>query len=462
MGETVVVIGGNAAGMSAASQAKRKNKDLNVVVLEKSPFISYGECGLPYYIGGVIKESRKLFVLSLEDARNKRGIDVRINHEVVKIDTKKKMLEVLNREKGGNGEGYSLIYDRLVIATGAKSVRLKLPGSELENIFHLKFFEDAEKIKEFISLQKPRKAVIVGAGYIGLEMTENLKELGIDVTVVEMLPTVMGDTENDIHSVILEELEKRGVKVLLETSVKGFSGKGGKVTKVLTDKGDLDADFVIESVGIVPETSLAESAGIETGSRRGIAIDKYMRTNVENIFAAGDCAEIRHIVSGQPVFIPLALNANRGGRYAGGNAALSSEEAADEKNLTAFPGTLGSAVAKIFSVEVGKVGLSLKAAAASGFDAVTATVRARTKAGYWPDHPPVTITLIAERKTRKLLGAQLAGGGGSALRIDTIAVSIAAGMTVDTVGELDLAYAPPFAPSWDPVLIAANVLAKKL
>ena len=293
-------------------------------------------------------------------------------------------------------------------------------------------------------------------------MTENLKELGIDVTVVEMLPTVMGDTEPDIHGVIFNELTSCGVKVLVNTSVKGFIGNNGKVSGVITDKGNLDADFVIESVGIVPETSLSKEAGIETGSRRGIVIDRYMRTNVENIFAAGDCAEITHIVSGKPVFIPLALNANRGGRYAGGNAALGSDEAADEKNLTAFPGTLGSAVAKIFSIEVGKVGLSLKAAAAAGFDAETATVKARTKAGYWPEHPPITVTLIADKKTRKLLGAQLAGGEGSALRIDTIAVAITAGMTVDTIGELDLAYAPPFAPSWDPVLIAANVLAKKL
>lgn len=459
MGETVAVIGGNAAGMSAASQAKRKNKDLNVVVLEKSPFISYGECGLPYYIGGVIKESRKLFVLSPEDARNKRGIDVRLKNEVVRIDTQKNELEVLN---GETGEKYGLAYDRLIIATGAKSVRLKLPGSELDNIFHLKFFEDAEKIKKFISEEKPKKAVIVGAGYIGLEMTENLRELGIDVSVVEMLPTVMGDTEPDIHNVILEELKSRGVKVLLKTSVKGFSGSNGRVSGVLTDKGNLDTDFVIESVGIIPETSLAKSAGIETGSSRGIVIDKYMRTNVENIFAAGDCAEIRHIVSGKPVFIPLALNANRGGRYAGGNAALNEKEAADEKKLTAFPGTLGSAVAKIFSIEVGKVGLSLKAATAAGFDAEAATVKARTKAGYWPDHPAITVTLIADKKSKKLLGAQLAGGEGSALRIDTIAVAITAGMTVNTVGEMDLAYAPPFAPSWDPVLIAANVLAKKL
>jgi len=459
VGETVVIIGGNAAGMSAASQAKRRNKNLDVVVLEKSPFISYGECGLPYYIGGVIKESRKLFVLSPEDARNKRGIDVRVNNEVIRMDTKAKKLYVKNPE---NNEDYTLIYDRLVIATGAKSVRLKLPGSDAENIFHLKYFEDAEKIKSFIASEKPEKAVVIGAGYIGMEMTENLKELGIDVTVIEMLPAVMGDTEEEINTVILDELKRNGVNILLETAVKGFSVKNDRVRKVLTDKGNIDTDFVIESVGIVPEVKLAQDSGIKTGEKGGIVIDRYMRTNVRDVFAAGDCTEVIHIVSGKPVFVPLALNANRGGRYAGANAAMDSENAKNEKNLKVFPGTLGSAAVKIFDLEAGKTGLSSKAAASAGFDPVTETVRTKTKAGYWPVHPPVTVTMTADRKTRRLLGVQIAGGEGAALRIDTAAAVLTAGITVDAVSEMDLAYAPPFSPSWDPILIAAGVIAKKM
>ena len=459
MDETIVIIGGNAAGMSAASQAKRRNKNLNVVVLEKSPFISYGECGLPYYIGGVIKESRKLFVLSPEDARNKRGIDVRVNNKVIRMDTKGKELYVKDLE---NNEDYTLIYDRLVVATGAKSVRLKLPGSDAENIFHLKFFEDAEKIKSFIALEKPKRAVVIGAGYIGMEMTENLKELGIDVTVIEMLPTVMGDTEEDIHAVILDALKRNGINILLETVVKGFSDENGKVRKVLTNKGNIEADFVIESVGIVPEVKLAQDSGIKTGEKGGIVIDRYMRTNVQDVFAAGDCTETIHMVSGKPVFIPLALNANRGGRYAGANAAVDSENAENEKNLKVFPGTLGSAAVKIFDVEAGKTGLSSKAASSAGFDPVTETVRTKTKAGYWPVHPPVTVTMTADRKTRRLLGVQIAGGEGAALRIDTAAAALTAGITVDVVGEMDLAYAPPFSPSWDPILVAAGVIAKKM
>ncbi len=466
MGNRVVVIGANAAGMSAASQAKRVNPELEVVVLEKSPYISYGECGMPYYIGGIIDNAKKLFVLSVEAAREKRGIDVRINNEVTGIDVNKKELTVVDRETG-RGE-YKQPYDRLVIATGARSVRLKLPGSELENIFHLKFFDDAQRIVNFIDSEKPKRVVVIGAGYIGLEMTENLRHRGIEVSVVEMLPTVMGATEPDVHEVILSELKRNGVEVMLETRVEGYRGSDGRVRYVVTDRGEIEADFVLESVGIVPETTLAGEAGVRLGSKRGIVVDEYMRTNISDVFSAGDCAEIRHVVSGEYVYIPLALNANRGGRYAGNNAAVGLSRGGDKfgdaplEGYMKFPGTLGSAVAKIFDVEVGKVGLSSVDAGRLGYDFVSATIKSKTKAGYWPKHPDITLTLIADRKTRKLLGAQLAGGSGAALRIDTLAVTLFNGMTVDEIKEMDLAYAPPFAPSWDPVLIAAGVVAKKL
>ncbi len=462
MGDRIVIIGANAAGMSAASQAKRVNPDLEVIVLEKSPYISYGECGMPYYIGGVIDDGKKLFVLSVEAAREKRGIDVRINNEVTDIDVKNKEVTVIDRETD-RGE-YRQPYDRLVIATGAKSIRLNISGSELENIFHLKFFEDAQRIVNFLDREKPKKAVVIGAGYIGLEMTENLRHRGIEVTVVEMLPTVMGATEPDVHQVMLEELERNGVRVMLETRVEAYGGKDGKVNKVITDKGEIETDFVLESVGIVPETSLAEKAGIRLGEKRGIVVDDYMRTNVEDVFSAGDCAEIKHIVSGKYVYIPLALNANRGGRYAGNNAAVGGGSFEDTplKGYMKFSGTLGSAIAKIFDVEVGKAGLSSVDAKRLGYDFVATTIKSKTKAGYWPEHPDITVTLVADRKTRKLLGAQLAGGSGTALRIDTVAAALFNHMTVDEIKDMDLAYAPPFSPSWDPFLIAAGVMAKKL
>ncbi len=462
MGERIVIIGANAAGMSAASQAKRVNSDLEVIVLEKSPYISYGECGMPYYIGGVIDNARKLFVLSVEAAREKRGIDVRINNEVTSIDIEKKELTVVDRQTD-KGE-YKQPYDRLVIATGAKSIYLNISGSDLNNIFHLKFFDDAKRIVDFLDREKPGKAVVIGAGYIGLEMTENLRHRGIDVTIVEMLPTVMGATEPDVHQVILEELERNGVKVMLETRVEAYGGEGGKVKRVITDKGEIEADFVLESVGIIPETSLARKAGIKLGDKGGIVVDDYMRTNIRDVFSAGDCAEVRHVVSGRYVYIPLALNANRGGRYAGNNAAVEGSDSGNEplRGYMKFPGTLGSAVAKIFDVEVGKVGLSSVDARRLGYDFVTTTVKSKTKAGYWPEHPDITLTFIADRKTRKLLGAQLAGGSGAALRIDTVATALFNRMTVDEIKEMDLAYAPPFSPSWDPILIAAGVMAKKL
>ncbi len=457
MAGRIVVIGANAAGMSAASQARRTDKDAEIIVLEKSPFISYGECGMPYYIGGVIEKGSRLFVLSVEDAKNKRNIDVRINNEVKRIDTSGKKLLVA--EEGG--KEYELSWDRLIVATGARNIRLKLPGSELSNIFRLKYFEDAERIKAFIERENPGKVAIVGAGYIGLEMAENLRHRGLEVTIIEMLPTVMGRTEKDIHDVIYEELTRNRVKVLLETTVKGYQGENGKVRKVLTDREEIEADFVLESVGIEPETSLAAEAGIMLGEKHGILVDDYMRTNVTDIFAAGDCVEVKSIVTGKPVYIPLALNANRGGKLAGGNAAKSLL-GKNESEWSRFPGTLGSAVAKIFNVEVGKTGISSFDAERFRYDTVTATIRSRTKAGYWPEHPPVTVTMIGDRKTRRLLGTQIAGGDGAALRIDSAAVALYNHMTVDEVARMDLAYAPPFSPSWDPILIAAAALAKAM
>lgn len=451
--ERLIVIGGIAAGMSAASKARRTNPELEVVVFERSPYISYGECGLPYYIGEIIKDKNSLFILSTEDAREKRGLDVRTLHEVLRINPEQKEVAVLDIE---NKREFSLGYDRLVIATGARSVRLNLPGRELDNIFNLRFFDDAENLKNYLDREKPKRGVIIGAGFIGIELAENLRERGIEVTVIEMLPTVLGSTEEELHQLIVSELAAKKVQVLLNTAVKGFRGDT-VVRAALTQESEVETDFVIESVGIKAETELARAAGIKIGRSGGIEVDNHMRTSCPDVYAAGDCVEVKHIVSGKQVFVPLALNANRGGRFAGTNVAF-----APEREPLSFPGTLATSAVKVFDLEVGKTGLSSTEARVAGFEPVTATIKSKTKAGYWPEHPTITVTLIGDKKSSRLLGCQLAGGDGAVLRINTAATALHAGLTPEQIKDMDLAYAPPFGPSWDPILVAADILAKKL
>ncbi len=451
MGERLVVIGGVAAGMSAASQAKRRNKDLEVVVFEKTPHISYGACGIPYYLGNVIKDPNTLLVLPLEKAINERGIDVRINHEVVELDAKNKKVRVLNREKG---EEFEMEFDRLVYATGASPVKLNVPGHDLENIFYLRTLQDGLRLKEAIDTQKPASITIVGAGFIGLEVAENLTHLGIQVTVVELLDHALGTMDPDISRIATDEMERNGVKFMFGTRVEGFEGEDGKVKRVLTNNGAIETDMVLVGIGVKPNVELAKNAGIELGETGAIKINDYLRTNFPYIFAAGDCVEYKHRVTGKPVFVPLALNANRSGRYAGANAAF-------DKDVERFPGTLGSAVAKLFGVEIARTGLTTAEAEKAGLDFESVTITGHTKAGYYPTKEKITVRLLAEKPNGRLIGAMLAGGEGTGLRIDVLATAIHNNMTIKELSEIDLAYAPPFAPTWDPILVAANVGKKK-
>ncbi len=451
MGERLIVIGGVAAGMSAASQAKRRNKDLEVVVFERDPHISYGACGIPYYLGDVIKDPNSLLVLPLEKARKERGIDVRINHEVVELDAKNKKVKVLNKEEN---KEFEMEFDRLVYTTGASPIRLNVPGGELENIFYLRTLKDGLRIKQFLVEEKPRKAVLVGAGFIGLEVAENLKRIGLDVTVIELLPHALGTMDPDISKIATDEMEKNGVKFLFETKVEGFEGEDGKVKRVITNNGTVEADFVLVGIGVKPNVELAKEAGIELGETGAIKTNDYLRTNFHYIFAAGDCAEYKHRITGKPAFVPLALNANRSGRYAGANAAF-------DRDVEKFPGTLGSAVAKLFGVEIARTGLSTVEAERAGIDFESVVITDHTQAGYYPTKEKITVKLLAEKPSGRLIGAMLAGGKGTGLRIDVLATALHNNMTIKELSEIDLAYAPPFAPTWDPILIAANVGKKK-
>ncbi len=445
MNNKYVIIGGVAAGMSAASRIKKIDKSAEVVVFEKGEFISYGACGMPYYISNPDGDYRDLIVLTVEDARNKRGIDVRTNHLVMGISPNEKRVyykELIS------GKEKSIAYDRLVIATGASPVKPPIPGVDNDNVFSLRTLKDGIKIKNFIKDRKPKKAVIIGAGYIGLEMAESLKECGIEITLIEMLEKPMPQFNEKIINEILTTLQENGVNTFFSTVVERID-----TNKVITDKGEFDADFVLLATGVKPNTQLAKDAGIELGIKGAIAVDSKMETSVSGIYAAGDCAESIHRITNRKIYVPLGTIANKQGRVAGLNAA---------RELVRFPGAIKSAEFKLFDREVASCGLTLKEAIEEGFDPVEITITASSAAHGYKERYPIHIAMIGDRKTGKLLGCQMIGKTGVGHRINIVATAIFNGNTAREFSMFDLAYAPPFSPVWDPVLIAANVLSGKL
>jgi len=439
----IVVIGGDAAGMSAASQVKRRRKDWQVTVLEKGRFTSYAACGIPYYLAGDVADFDDLVVVTPDEFRSKRGIDVRMGWEATSIDTRDR--KVTARTDTGSSE--SLPYDRLLIATGASPIVPDWPGVDLAGVTAVRNLEDAEHLERLLS-EEPKRAVVVGAGYVGLEMAEALARRGLEVTVVEKLAGVMGGAENTLTQMVLDEAEHHGIRILLETSVEGFQGTEGRLTTVQTDGGGLPADLAVVSLGVRPNSALAANAGIALGSFGAIHVDVGQRTDIEDVFAAGDCAEANHLVLGRPVYIPLALTANRQGRVAGANMAGGQER---------FPGVVGSAVTRLFDLTIARTGIDEATAERAGIPFKTVTTEAPSKAHYYPGHEPLWVKLVFRSDNHKLLGAWLVGRDPCAgKRADVLAVALSTGMSIEQIGDLDLTYAPPFAPVWDPILQAAN------
>ena len=447
--ERLLVIGGVAGGMSAASSFKRLKPEAEAIVFERDAHISYGACSLPYYIADVVKDINDLIGFTPETAKRQRDIDVRIRHEVETIDPDSQKISV--RDLDGNTVE-ELSYDHLVIATGGMPIVPPFGGVDLENIFTIRNIGDGLAIKRFIDENAPKRAVIVGGGYIGMEMTESLHARGIQVTVIEKMDRVLGSMDAEITKIVEAKLADKGVALHKETSVESFTGDG-RVEMVVTDKGEFPADFVILAVGVRPNTVLAEKAGIALGFRGAIAVDSHMRTDKPNIYAAGDCAETLHLVTGKKTYIPLGSTANKQGRVAGENAG---------GRATTFEGVVGTAVTKIFDLEVARTGLTSLDAEREGLDYFSSTITGRSRASAYPAGKPVTVTLVAEKGTGRLLGAQMAGAEGVAHRIDTLATALYHESTLEDVARLDLAYAPPFATVWDPILIAANVALKKV
>lgn len=451
MAERLVVIGGVAAGMSAASRARRLRPDLEILVFEKSGFVSYGSCGLPYFVSDIIKAPENLVVYDAKFFKEKRNIDVFTHHEALKIFPAKRTLLVKNLE---NDKEFEVQYDKLVIATGARAVRPNVKGVDLKGIFTIRFLEDGIEIKSFIKENSPRKALIVGAGYIGMEMAESLVSVGMDVLIVEQMPNILGTMDDEINEVVEQELQRNGVKLLKSTSVDEFIGENGYVRKAKLSNGEIvDAELVLIGAGIKPNSEIAKEAGIEIGRTGAIAVNQRMETNISGIYSAGDCAEAFHLVLNRPVYIPLGTTANKQGKVAGENAAGGN---------AIFKGIVGTAVFKVFDLEVARTGLSEKQAKAEGFDYVSTVIEHGSRAHYYPGGSKIRVKLIADRKTGRLLGAEMVGRDGVAKRIDVFATALHAKLTIDEIGQLDLSYAPPFAPVWDPVLIAANDLEKKI
>jgi len=451
----VVIVGGVAAGPKAASKILRLVPGTEVTIIEKGKFLSYAGCGLPYYVSGVVKEQKELMATPVGVVRDAvffqkvKNVHVMNETEALEIDRAGHRLRV--REIADGKESW-LEYDKLVLATGASPVVPAISNVELGNIFSLHGVHDAEGIKAVLAEGKAHDVVIVGGGLIGVEVTEALVQKGCRVTMVEMLPQILGSLDWEMAELVEQHMESHGVKVLTNTTVKSFEGNGN-VSTVITDRGSLPADMVILAIGVRPNVELARAAGLDLGSTGAIKVDEHMCTSDPHIYAAGDCVESIHLLTRQPCYIPLGSTANKQGRVAAINVCGGNER---------FPGVLGSTVCRVFDYCVAKTGLTETAARAADYDVVTALAPAPDIAHFMPGAQPLLLKLIADKKSRRLLGAQAIGPGAGDKRIDVAATVIASGMTLDQLGNMDLCYAPPYAPAMDNIITAANVVRNKV
>ena len=446
----LVVIGGVAAGTKAASRARRLAPDAEITVYQAEPEISISECGLPYFLSGVVSERSQLLARSPEDLAE-NNIEVLVRHRVEKINSKDKKLAVRDLASGTSFEDY---YDRLVIATGARAVVPPIPGADLDGVFNLRFLSDADDISAYIRDHFPKKAMVVGGGYIGLEVAENLHHLGMDVTVIEAADGVANAYGPEVCEKIATHLQEKGVHVYAGAQVEEFTGDD-RVRGVRTKDEELAAELVIVAVGIEPSVDLAVDAGVRLGASGAIEVDRNMRTSLPDVWAAGDCVQTVNLASGEPVWVPLGDTANQMGRVAGTNAASPNGE-----NLLEFPGVLGTGIFKVFDLGVGKTGLSEKGAENAGFNVESVGIESSDRAGYFPGAGKVFLKLIADADTGRILGAEAAGSGADKLT-DICATAIWGRLSYPDLVNLDLAYAPPYGPTLSPIIQAAMVLSGK-
>jgi NADPH-dependent 2,4-dienoyl-CoA reductase/sulfur reductase-like enzyme len=444
----LVIVGGVAGGTKAASRARRLAPDMEITIYQEEPEPSISECGLPYYLSGIVEERERLVARTPEKfAEN--DIEVLVRHRVERIDTHAKRLVVHDL---GAGETFEDAYDRLVIATGARAFLPPIPGMDLEGVFELRFLTDADRIRSYVRERSPRKAIIVGGGYIGLEVAENLCGLGVECSLIEGEDRVALAYGPEVSERVEEELRAHDVNIFTGEKVDEFTGEG-RVRGVKFGDTELATDLVIVGVGIRPSVELAAEAGVEIGETGAIRTDKHMKTSIPDVWAAGDCVETTDLTSGQPAWVPLGDTANQMGRVAGTNAATG-------EDTLEFPGTLGTGIFKVFDLGVGKTGLSEQAAADAGFDSVSASLSARDRAAYYPGAEKVFLKLIADRATGRLLGAEAAGSSSDKL-IDICATALWGGLSYPDLVNIDLAYSPPYGPTLSPVIQAATILSGK-
>ncbi|MBM4305899.1 MAG: dehydrogenase [Deltaproteobacteria bacterium] len=449
MGKRLLVIGGVAAGPKVAAKAKRCDPQMEIVIYQGEEEISYAGCGLPYFISGVIK-NRDLLISRTPGKFALDGIKVLRVRRIEEMNIDEKTISGKNLESGESFEDH---FDRLVLATGAEPIRPKIEGIDLKNVFYLRSIFDADAILQAIQSEKITDVVIAGGGYIGLEMAESLVRSNKRVTIVELAPQILTLFDDDFASLLRRYLETKGVQIFTSEGIQSLIGKEGKVTKVQTAGREIEAHAVLMSLGVRPRVDLARRAGLKIGETGAIWVNERMETSVEGIYAAGDCAETTHLITGKKAWVPLGSTANKQGRVAGVNLC---------GGHAVFPGVMGTAIFKVFDFNVAKTGLSMREAEKEGFHPIQAIVRGYDRAHYYPGGKESTLKVIADQKTGRVLGGQAIGEGPSDKLIDILAMALHGKMTAQDLANVDLAYAPPYSPALSPVIVAANVLTNKL
>ena len=442
----VVIVGGVAGGATAAARIRRLDEQAEIVVFERSGYISYANCGLPYYIGDVITDPEELTLQTPESFFSRFRVDMKVRHEVTAIHPERKTVSVKNLE---TDEVFEESYDKLILSPGAKPTQPRLPGVGIDKLFTLRTVEDTFRIKEYINQNHPKSAVLAGGGFIGLELAENLRELGMDVTIVQRPKQLMNPFDADMASMIHSEMRKHGVKLALGYTVEGFEERNGGVDVLLKDNAPLHADMVVLAIGVTPDTALAREAGLELGIKGSIVVNDRMETSVPDIYAAGDAVQVKHYVTGEDALISLAGPANKQGRIIADNIC-----GGDSRYL----GSQGSSVIKVFDMTAATTGINETNARKAGLDVDTVILSPMSHAGYYPGGKVMTMKVVFEKGTYRLLGAQIVGYDGVDKRIDVLATAIHAGLKATQLKDLDLAYAPPYSSAKDPVNMAGFII----
>ena len=442
----VVIVGGVAGGATAAARIRRLDEAAEIIVFERSGYVSYANCGLPYYIGGVIADPEELTLQTPESFYSRFRVAMKVRHEVTGIHPERKTVSVKNLE---TGEEFEEGYDKLILSPGARPTQPRLPGTGISKLFTLRTVEDTLRIKEHIDRHHPKSAILAGGGFIGLELAENLRELGMEVAIVQRPKQLMSPFDADMAAMIHGEMRRHGVRLVLGQTVEGFAEKDGGVDVLLKDNAPLHADMVVLAIGVTPDTALAREAGLELGIKDSIVVNDRMETSVPDIYAAGDAVQVKHSVTGQDVLLSLAGPANKQGRIIADNIC-----GGDSR----YAGSQGSSVIKVFDMTAAVTGINEAHGRKAGLDVDTVILSPMSHAGYYPGGRVMTMKVVFEKGTYRLLGAQIVGYEGVDKRIDVLATAIHAGMKATELKDLDLAYAPPYSSAKDPVNMAGFMI----